>query len=99
MNNDYLNRAKKAIPDAQILSIVAAKRARQLALGGRPMIKCSDENYLDIALLEIAEGLLTYEIPGEAAPPVLVEPHIPEADELTAAKTDAAPVEVPADAK
>ena len=33
MNNDYLNRAKKAIPDAQILSIVAAKRARQLALG------------------------------------------------------------------
>ena len=95
MNNDYLNRAKKAIPDAQILSIVAAKRARQLALGGRPMIKCSDENYLDIALLEIADGLLTYEIPGEAASPVLVEPHIPEAEEPPPANTDAAPVEVP----
>lgn len=78
MNNDYLDRAKKAIPDTQILSIIAAKRARQLALGGRPMIKSDCENYLDIALLEIAEGLLTYEIPGEAAPPVLVEPNIPE---------------------
>ena len=99
MNNDYLNRAKKAIPDAQILSIVAANRARQLALGGRPMIKCSDENYLDIALLEIADGLLTYEIPGEAAPPILVEPHIPEPEEMPPAQTDAAPVEVPADAK
>ena len=87
MNNDYLNRAKKAIPDAQILSIVAAKRARQLALGGRPMLKSNDENYLDIALLEIAEGLLTYEIPGEAEPPVLVEPNIPEAADGSAVDT------------
>ena len=60
MNNDYLARAKKAIPDVQILSVVAAKRARQLATGARPMIKCKDENVLDVALLEIAEGLLTY---------------------------------------
>ena len=70
MNNDYLARAKKAIPDVQILSVVAAKRARQLATGARPMIKCKDENVLDIALLEIAEGLLTYEFgdESEAAP-------------------------------
>ena len=60
MNNDYLYRAKQAIPDVQVLSVVAAKRARQLAAGARPMIKCKDENVLDIALLEIAEGLLTY---------------------------------------
>ena len=73
MNNDYLARAKKAIPDVQILSVVAAKRARQLATGARPMIKCKDENVLDIALLEIAEGLLSYEFPEEeeaAAPAV-----------------------------
>lgn len=61
MNNAYLARAKKMIPDPQILSVVAAKRAKQLALGARPMIKCDSENYLDWALLEIAEGLLTYE--------------------------------------
>ena len=57
MNNSYLERAKQQITDPQILSVVAAKRAKQLAAGGRPMIKCDSENLLDIALLEIAEGL------------------------------------------
>jgi len=61
MNNAYLDRARKVISDPQVLSIVSAKRARQLALGARPMIKCDSENCLDVALLEIAEGLLTYE--------------------------------------
>ena len=65
MNNSYLERARKVITDPQILSVVAAKRAKQLAAGGRPMIKCDSENLLDIALLEIAEGLLTYEFPDE----------------------------------
>lgn len=69
MNNAYLARAKKMIPDPQILSVVASKRSKQLALGARPMIKCDSENYLDWALLEIAEGLLSYEFgtPGDAA--------------------------------
>ena len=67
MNNAYLNRAKEVIPDPQILSVVAAKRARQLATGARPMIKCDSSNLLDVALLEIAEGLLTYEFGDEAA--------------------------------
>ncbi len=67
MNNSYLERARKVITDPQILSVVAAKRAKQLAAGGRPMIKCDSENLLDIALLEIAEGLLSYEFPDENA--------------------------------
>ena len=62
MNNAYVDRAKKVIPDPKILSIVAAKRARQLALGARPMVKCKDENHLDIALFEIAEGKVGYEV-------------------------------------
>ena len=76
MNNDYLAKAKKMISDPQILSVVAAKRARQLANGQRPMIKCDCSNLLDIALLEIGEGLLSYEFPAagateaEAAEPV-----------------------------
>ncbi len=69
MNNAYLANAKKMIPDPQILSVVASKRAKQLAQGARPMIKCDSENYLDWALLEIAEGLLTYEF-GSAEDPV-----------------------------
>ena len=69
MNNSYLERARQNISDPQILSVVAAKRAKQLAAGGRPMIKCDSENLLDIALLEIAEGLLYYEFPDENAAP------------------------------
>ena len=67
MNNAYLARARKQIPDPQILAVVAAKRAKQLAIGNRPMVKCDSENLLDIALREIAEGLLTYEFADEAA--------------------------------
>ena len=65
MKNDYLKRAKQQITDPQILSIVAARRARQLANKARPMIKTDDQEYLDIALLEIAEGLLGYEFPTQ----------------------------------
>ena len=67
MNNEYLNKAKQVITDPQILSVVAAKRARQLATGARPMVKCDMTNLLDVARLEIGEGLLTYEFEGEAS--------------------------------
>lgn len=88
MNNSYLARAKKMIPDPQILSVVAAKRAKQLAFGARPMIKCDSENLLDVALLEIAEGLLSYEFgtPGETPsglPPVEESQAEPLAGEKT----------------
>ncbi len=67
MNNEYLIRAKSKISDPQILCVVAARRAKQLATkGARPMVKCDSEQFLDIALLEIAEGLLTYEFPEDA---------------------------------
>ena len=86
MNNSYLARAKKMIPDPQILSVVAAKRAKQLAFGARPMIKCDSENLLDVALLEIAEGLLSYEFgtPGEVPsglPPMAETPAVASTDE------------------
>ncbi len=58
MNNEYLARAKEIIPDAKSLIVLASKRARQLAYGARPMVRCKDENHLDVALLEIAEGKL-----------------------------------------
>lgn len=67
MNNAYLDMAKKVIADPQILSVVAAKRARQLALGARPMVKCDSENHLDVALLEIGEGLIGYEFGTDGA--------------------------------
>ncbi|MBP5182108.1 MAG: DNA-directed RNA polymerase subunit omega [Lentisphaeria bacterium] len=58
MNNDYLYRAKEKVTDAKTLIVLASKRAADLARGARPMVKCKDDNFVDIALLEIAEGLL-----------------------------------------
>ncbi len=58
MNNEYLARAKEQIPDAKTLIILASKRARALAYGARPMVRCKEENFLDVALLEIADGKL-----------------------------------------
>ena len=63
MNDKYLERAKERISDPKILSVVAAKRARQLARGAKRMIKTTDKEHLDIALLEIAEGLIEYKEP------------------------------------
>ena len=85
MNNTYLARARQKISDPQILSVVAAKRAKQLAAGGRPMIKCDSENLVDIALLEIAEGLLSYEFGDEVAPEAAEEAAVAaDAEEVAA---------------
>ena len=58
MNDSYLERARQQIPDPKKLAIAASKRARELARGKRPMIRTEDKEYIDIALLEIAEGLI-----------------------------------------
>lgn len=89
MNNAYLDMAKKVITDPQILSVVSAKRARQLALGARPMVKCDSENHLDIALLEIGEGLIGYEFGSPEEVVVLAEEPAAEAAAEEAADTQA----------
>lgn len=61
MNDNYLLRALKQIPEKQKLIIAASRRAGQLANGARPMVKTQDQNHLDVALLEIAEGLISVE--------------------------------------
>ena len=64
MNDKYLERALEKISDKRALIVLASKRAEQLAKGERPLIKTDEPNHLDIALLEIAEGLLSYELPA-----------------------------------
>lgn len=59
MNDAYLEKAKEVIEDPKILCVIASKRSKQLARGARPMVKCDKEtNHLDIALQEIAEGMI-----------------------------------------
>jgi len=63
MNDAYLAKAMEKVPDKRALILLASKRARQLAKGERPLIKHKELDHLDVALLEIGEGLLTYELP------------------------------------
>ena len=64
MNNDYLERARQVVPDAKTLILLASRRANERACGARPMVRCKDENHIDVALLEIAEGKLAANFDG-----------------------------------
>ncbi len=73
MNNEYVARAKAVIEDPKELITVAMKRANQLAHGAKPMIRTNHDKHLDIALLEIAEGLLGINREGEEETDSLVD--------------------------
>ena len=65
MNIDYLEQAKKVIPNTRLLITAASRRASELAQPSvQPMVPVLPDDkrtYLDIALLEIAEGKITIE--------------------------------------
>jgi DNA-directed RNA polymerase subunit omega len=63
MRDDYLQNALKVIDDPTILVNVVSRRVKQLKRGNRALI-VSLEKLLpeDIALREIAEGKITYEL-------------------------------------
>lgn len=64
MNNSYLERALVAVPDRNILVNLASKRATEISRGSKTLVDVPVETVpLDIALLEIAEGKVRYELP------------------------------------
>lgn len=70
MNIDLLEQAKARVPSVPVLINMVSKRVRQLNAGFRPYVKPEepDEEKVDIALREIAQGKLTAEIDfGELA--------------------------------
>jgi len=61
LNEEYLARAKDKVDDVRLLINGAAKRAAELARGAKPLVPTlpdDDRSSLDIALLEIAEGVV-----------------------------------------
>jgi DNA-directed RNA polymerase subunit omega len=54
---------KNADDDSYILSLMVSKRANELSLGAAPLIKAdkNKEKLTDIALREIAEGLIEFD--------------------------------------
>lgn len=70
MREDYLQSALKVIDDPNILVNVVSRRVKQLKRGNRPLVQSLEKlSHEDIALREIAEGMITYELatPEEVA--------------------------------
>lgn len=67
IKNKYLESAQQRIPSPELLVNVVRRRVRQLIQGHRPITQTDAQmEFSDIALKEISEGKLTYELDGEA---------------------------------
>ncbi len=64
MKSKYFELARLQIPSPEILVNVVSKRVRQLIQGNRPLTLVDPKMDLaDIALKEISEGKIGYEVP------------------------------------
>jgi DNA-directed RNA polymerase subunit omega len=80
MRSELVNRALTKVSSPQILINVVSKRVRQLGLGYRPMISVTPRmTFMDVALHEVADGKLGYEVIGAS----------PESSDKTVRKTRA----------
>jgi DNA-directed RNA polymerase subunit omega len=69
MKSKYLETAQQRIPSPELLVNMVSRRARQLAQGHRPLTQTDARmDFAEIALKEIIEGKLTYELTDGSAP-------------------------------
>ncbi|MBN1403135.1 MAG: DNA-directed RNA polymerase subunit omega [Opitutales bacterium] len=69
MRDDYIQAAQKVIKDPNILINVVSRRVKQLKMGQKPLVESLERlSPEDIALREIMEGKITYEL-GESELP------------------------------
>ncbi len=63
MREDYIKEARKVIKDPNILINVVSRRVKQLRHGNRPLVESLEKlNLEDVALREIIEGKISYEL-------------------------------------
>lgn len=63
MRDDYLKEANKLVPDPNILVNLVSRRVKQLKFGQKPLIESLERlDPEDIALKEIIEGKISYEL-------------------------------------
>lgn len=63
MRDDYIKEAHKKITDPNILINVVSRRVKQLKFGQKPLVESLERlSPEDIALREIIEGKITYEL-------------------------------------
>ena len=63
MRDDYIQAAQKVIKDPNILINVVSRRVKQLKMGQTPLVESLERlSPEDIALREIMEGKISYEL-------------------------------------
>ena len=66
MKSKYLEAAQQLVPNPELLINLVSRRVRQLAQGHRPLTQTDARmDFAEIALKEITEGKVTYELIGE----------------------------------
>lgn len=66
MRREYLDKAIKIIPDSNILINLVSRRVKQLKYGMKPLVESLEKlEYEDVALREIIEGKITFQILDE----------------------------------
>jgi DNA-directed RNA polymerase subunit omega len=66
MNPELVKSAVKVVPNQQVLVNMVSRRVRQLSFGHRPMVEFAPGlGHADVALTEISEGKLTFELVSE----------------------------------
>ena len=67
MRDDYLKAALKVVVDPYILVNVISSRVKQLRQGSRPLVESLERlSFEDIAMREIAEAKISYELVEES---------------------------------
>jgi len=67
MKSKYLESAQQRIPNPELLINLVSRRVRQLAQGHRPITQTDAKmDFAEIALKEISEGKVSYELVGES---------------------------------
>ena len=68
LRDEYLKEAQKIIPDPNILINVVSRRVKQLKFGMKPLVESLEKlEPEDIALREVIEGKIDYELWVETA--------------------------------
>ncbi|MBE7538611.1 MAG: DNA-directed RNA polymerase subunit omega [Opitutaceae bacterium] len=68
MRDDYIKEALGIISDPNVLINVVSRRVKQLKRGNRPLVESLEKlSPEDIALREIIEGKISFELAGESA--------------------------------
>jgi len=66
MKSIYFEAARQQIPSPELLVNIVSKRVRQLTQGHRPLTLINPKmDYADIALKEISEGKIGYELDAD----------------------------------